>query len=204
MSQYDFLVDAYETEILKVLTVWSTAADEDLHVRPRPGDNRGRNLLEHMVHQCSSENAWFEGMFGIKVTSRPLPAAEKRLDFVQHYAACAQQRLAALREKPDAWWQEQVAFFEVPRSRAWIMVRRIAHTAHHRGQQTTLLRRQGRGLYSTYGPTADTGGLLQDKAPVLYPYPDLATLLREEARDRKKQPLPPPPNRPVTERPQTG
>lgn len=204
MSLYAFLVDTYETEILKVVSVWSTASDEDLEVRPRPGDNRGRNLIEHMVHQCTSENAWFENMLGIKVTGRPLPATEHRLDFVQHYAACAQQRLAALREQTDDWWQQQVPFFEVQRSRAWIMVRRIAHTAHHRGQQTTLLRRQGRGLYSTYGPTADTGGLLQDKAPVVYPYADLPTLLREEARDRNKRPLPPPPARPVTERPQLG
>ena len=204
MSHYDFLVDTYETEILKVLSVWSTASDEDFHVRPRPGDKRGRNLLEHMVHQCTSENGWFENMLGIKVTSRPLPASETRLDFVQHYAACAQQRLAALREKPDEWWLEEVPFFDTKRSRAWVMVRRMTHTAHHRGQQTTLLRRQGRGLYSTYGPTADTGGLLQDKAPVVYPYADLATLLREEGRERKKQTLPPPINRPVTERPTTG
>ncbi|MFL5496629.1 MAG: DinB family protein, partial [Gemmatimonadales bacterium] len=32
------------------------------------------------------------------------------------------------------------------RSRAWILVRRIAHTAHHRGQQTILLRQLGREL----------------------------------------------------------
>jgi hypothetical protein len=38
------------------------------------------------------------------------------------------------------------------------MVRRIAHTAHHRGEQTTLLRMLDREVYSVYGPSIDTGG----------------------------------------------
>jgi uncharacterized damage-inducible protein DinB len=48
-------------------------------------------------------------------------------------------------------------FFEVKRSRAWIITRRIAHTAHHRGQQMAHLRVFDRDVHSTYGPTADTG-----------------------------------------------
>ena len=57
------------------------------------------------------------------------------------------------------------------------MTRRIAHTAHHRGQQTTMLRMFGKDLHSTYGPTADTGGLAKDKPPVVYPYADVPSLL---------------------------
>ena len=68
------------------------------------------------------------------------------------------KRLDVLRSKEDdAWWEEEVAFFDVRRSRAWIMVRRIAHTSHHRGQQMAMLRMLGRDVYSNYGPTADTG-----------------------------------------------
>ena len=67
-------------------------------------------------------------------------------------------------------------------------------------QQTMLLRQRGKPLYSTYGPTADTGGLAKDKPPVVYAYPDVATLLREEDETRNKAPLPPPFARPVTER----
>ena len=63
-------------------------------------------------------------------------------------------------------------FFDVPRTRAWIMVRRIAHTAHHRGQQMAMLRMLNHDLFSNYGPTADT----EDK--VAYAYPDIETLLR--------------------------
>jgi hypothetical protein len=37
------------------------------------------------------------------------------------------------------------------------MLRRLTHTAHHRGQQMAMLRMLGRDLHSNYGPTADTG-----------------------------------------------
>jgi hypothetical protein len=33
---YDFLIETYETERLKVLSVWSEFTDADLPVRPRP------------------------------------------------------------------------------------------------------------------------------------------------------------------------
>ncbi len=198
---YDFLVDTYETEVQKVLSVWAMFNDEDLHIRPHPEDTRGRNLLEHMVHQCVSENLWFSTMLGIHVTDTPLPEREVRLEFMNTYANHARQRLARLRIQPEDWWSTVVPFFEVPRSRAWVMTRRIAHTAHHRGQQTTLLRQINRPLHSTYGPTADTGGLMQHQAPVIYAYPDTETLLREEHGLRAKGDLPEAPAIAVTERP---
>jgi len=82
-----------------------------------------------------------------------------------------------------------------------VMVRRIAHTAHHRRQQTTLLRMLNRELYSTYGPTADTGGLFQHRAPTVYAYADETALLEGEAAGGLKAPLPGPGDAPVTERP---
>jgi uncharacterized damage-inducible protein DinB len=200
-TRYAFLVDTYATEIEKVLSVWSMVDDRDLRVRPRAGDRRGRCMLEHMVHQCASEDAWFKTMFDIHVADQALPAAETRLLFLRHYADCAGRRLAALRGRDDAFWEEVVPFFAVQRARTWIMVRRIAHTAHHRGQQTLLLRSLGRPLYSTYGPTADTGGLPKDKPQVIYPYTDVATLLAEEPGSRRRQALPALPERDVTERP---
>jgi len=199
--RYQFLIDTYETEILKVLGVWSMFEDEDLPLRPHPSDSRGRSVREHMVHQCVSENLWFADMLGIAVTGEPLPADETRVGFVERYAGHARERLTELRAKPELWWEEVVPFFEVERPRAWIITRRIAHTAHHRGQQTALLRIAGRPLHSTYGPTADTGGLMQNRAPVVYAYPDLDTLLREEKGARRKAELPGPGSKPVTERP---
>ena len=199
--RYRFLVDSYETEILKVLSVWSMFGDADLQRRPHPDDPRGRNLLEHMVHQCVSENMWFSQMLGISVTDDPLPEKEGRIEFMRCYADNAGKRLEALGSMPDPWWEEETDFFEVKRSRAWIVTRRLTHTSHHRGQQTTLLRAFQRDLHSTYGPTADTGGLMQNRAPVVYAYPDVDTLLRDEAAERRKSPLPGPGANPSTERP---
>ena len=201
---YQFLVDTYETEILKVLNVWSMFDDRDLTERPHKSDKRGRNFLEHMVHQCVSEDYWFRTMLGIKVTDNPLPEEEKRIEFIQCYAKNAAKRHQILLIKSDEWWEEVTDFFEVKRSRAWIMTRRLTHTSHHRGQQMALLRMLNHDLHSNYGPTADTGGLMQDHAPVLYAYLDLNTLIEQEAGERRRTPLPRPGPKPVTERPNTG
>jgi uncharacterized damage-inducible protein DinB len=199
--RYDFLVDTYATERLKVLSVWSMFDDADLPVRPHPVDRRGRNLHEQMVHQCVSEDLWFKNMLAIDVGAPPLPAEETRLGFIRRYAADSGKRLEALRSQPEAWWEESVRFFDVERTRAWVMTRRIAHTAHHRGQQTAMLRVLNREVWSTYGPTADTGGLMQNSAPTIYAYRDLDELLEQEAAGRERAPLPGPGQHPVTERP---
>jgi uncharacterized damage-inducible protein DinB len=195
--RYQFLIDTYETEILKVASAWSMFHDGDLAARPHSTDRRGRSVREHMVHQCMSEDGWFKNMLGIDVGAPPLPASETRVEFIKRYVEDAGRRLEALRGKDDAWWEEEVGFFKVRRSRAWIMVRRIAHTAHHRGQQLTMLRVLNRDLHSNYGPTADTGGLPQNQAPVIYAYSDLAALLAAGP----KAVLPPASPLPVSERP---
>src|SRR5262249_23758242 len=101
----------------------------------------------------------------------------------------------------ESWWEEPAAFFEAPRSRAWIMTRRMTHTSHHRGQLTAYLRMLGREVHSTYGPTSDTGGLMRDKAPVIYPYDGIDALLDGEAAGGRKRKLPgKPAGRAVTER----
>jgi uncharacterized damage-inducible protein DinB len=198
---YEFLVETLASERLKTLSVWSQFRDEDLPARPHPSDRRGRSFLEHLVHQCVSEDLWFREMLGIDAGLPPLPEREERVAFLRHYAEASGRRLAALRACPPAWWEGSVRFFDVERSRAWVVVRRIAHTAHHRGQQTALLRVLGRDLHSTYGPTADTGGLMGDRAPTIYPYPDLDALLEDAAAGRARARLPAPTGRPVTERP---
>jgi len=200
--RYRFLMDTYETEIVKVLGVWSMFDDADLRQRPRSDDNRGRNLLEHMVHQSVSEDIWFKTMLGIAVTENPLPAHETRLGFMQAYARNSRLRLAAISANSEAWWEGETAFFDVRRTRLWIMTRRLTHTAHHRGQQTALLRMLKHDLHSTYGPTADTGGLMMNQAPTIYPYPNESVLLEEEEQTRRKAALPGPGARASTERPE--
>lgn len=199
--RYQFLVDTYETERLKTLSVWSMFQDGDLGFRPHPSDRRGRSAREQMVHQVVSENLWFVNMLGIDVGAPPLPDDETRLGFLHRYAEDSAKRLAALQQTDEGWWEAAIPFFGGQRSRAWVVVRRIAHSAHHRGQQTALLRMLGRSLHSTYGPTADTGGLMQHRAPTVYAYPDLASLLDGEAGGGRKASLPGPGDRAPTERP---
>ena len=199
--RYDFLVETYETERIKVVSVWSEFREEDLPVRPRAGNPRGRGVHEQMVHQCVGENLWFVNMLGIDVSAPPLPAAETRLEFMKRYAEDSGKRLAALRAKNDGWWESETKFFDVQRSRAWVMVRRIAHTAHHRGQQMAMLRMLGRELHSNYGPTADTGGLMQNQAPTIYSYASLNELFERETAGGGKKPLPGAGGKAVTERP---
>jgi uncharacterized damage-inducible protein DinB len=195
--RYMFLIETYATERVKVLSVWSEFRDEDSPLRPNPRDPRGRSVHEQMVHQCVSEDLWFRNMLGIDVGAPPLPHSESRLEFIRRYAEDSSKRVAALPSKDEAWWEQEVKFFDVRRSRAWVMVRRIAHTSHHRGQLMAMLRMLGRDLHSNYGPTADTGGLMTNHAPTIYAYGSLEELLA----DREKAKLPGSGGKPVTERP---
>lgn len=198
---YDFLVETYATEREKVVSVWSEFKDSDLPFRPHATDLRGRSVHEQMVHQCVSEDLWFRTMLGIDVGAPPLPNRETRLEFMKRYAEDSAKRLIALKEKNDAWWEGIVSFFDVRRSRAWVMTRRLNHTAHHRGQQMAMLRMLAHDLHSNYGPTADTGGLMQNHAPTIYAYPSVEVLLKSEAAGGAKVSLPGPGEKPVTERP---
>jgi uncharacterized damage-inducible protein DinB len=199
--RYDFLIESYETERIKVISAWSMFSDQDLPFRPHSIDLRGRSVHEHMVHQCVSEDFWFRTMLEIDVKAPPLPGEETRLEFMRRYAEDSGKRLAAMQGKDEIWWEQETAFFDARRTRAWVITRRMTHTAHHRGQQLALLRMLGRELYSNYGPTADTGGLMQNHAPTVYAYPDLQALLQGEAAGGKKSALPGPGQQSVTERP---
>src|SRR5260370_19747821 len=202
--RYEFLIETYATERIKVLSVWSEFRDEDLPVRPRADDPRGRSVREQMVHQCVSEDLWFRSMLGIDTGAPPLPAQETRLDFIKRYAEHSRKRLQTLKENRESWFEGDTKFFDVARSRAWVLTRRLTHTSHHRGQQMAMLRMLGRDLHSNYGPTADTGGLMQNHAPTIYAYDGLEALLKGETRGGAKVRLPRAPGGAVTERPGAG
>ena len=199
--RYAFLVETYATERVKVVSVWSEFRDEDLPFRPRAGDPRGRSVHEQMVHQCVSEDLWFRNMLGIDVGAPPLPKTETRVEFMERYAEDSGKRLAALQAKEEEWWEGATNFFDVKRSRTWVMVRRMTHTSHHRGQLMAMLRMLGRDIHSNYGPTADTGGLMQNHAPTIYAYSSLDEMLAGESAGGSKARLPGAGGNAVTERP---
>jgi len=114
--------------------------------------------------------------------------------------AASGERLAGLRAQPAEWFEGTTQFFNVDRSRAWVLVRRIAHSAHHRGQLSTYHRLLGHDVYSIYGPTADTGGLPVNGAGVIYRYESEKAVLADDEAPR----LPGPGAKSPTERPDVG
>jgi hypothetical protein len=64
-----------------------------------------------------------------------------------------------------------------------------------------MLRMLGGDLHSNYGPTADTGGLMQNHAPTIYAYDGVDALLAGELSGGAKTTLPGAGGKPVTERP---
>src|SRR4051812_41132812 len=153
---------------------------------------RARSPREHMVHQCLSEDGWMRNMFGITVGHPVLPPEEGRLWFIERYALASAERLGQLEAKDGEWFEAEAQFFDVTRSRAWILTRRLLHSAHHRAQFQTCLRAWGVSLYSTYGPSADTGGLAVNDASVIYPYPSGDAILIGEAEHLATAPPPRP------------
>jgi hypothetical protein len=113
VSRYDFLIETYETERLKTLSVWSQIPDDRMQFRPEP---RARTPLEHMVHQCVSEDLWMSSMLGIVISRPALPSQETRPAFLDHYAVCSSERLALLGRQAESWFDEPTQFFDVVRS----------------------------------------------------------------------------------------
>jgi hypothetical protein len=64
-----------------------------------------------------------------------------------------------------------------------------------------MLRMLGHDLHSNYGPTADTGGLMQNHAKTIYAYGDLDSLLGDLEKGQGNTRLSGSGGKPVTERP---
>jgi uncharacterized damage-inducible protein DinB len=153
-STYGFLPDTYETEVLKIIGVWRAFSESTMDYRPHP---KSRSVIEQMEHQVQSEGRWMKTMLGID-TGDPNPVEMTKQSFIDKYQGDASRRLEIMRSQTDDWWQETTSFFDVARSRAWVLTRRINHSTHHRGQLAVYLRLLDLPQPSVYGPTADTGG----------------------------------------------
>jgi uncharacterized damage-inducible protein DinB len=152
-NAYSFLLDTYETEILKITGIWSAFPESAMDYRPHP---KCRSVVEQMEHQVQSEARWMGTMLGVD-TGDPNPSERTRLGFIEKYKTDATRRLEIMRSKNEEWWSETTKFFDVLRSRAWVVTRRMSHSSHHRGELVIYLRLLDVLVPSVYGPTADTG-----------------------------------------------
>jgi uncharacterized damage-inducible protein DinB len=150
---YQFLLETYETEIMKIVGIWSAFPDSTLDYKP---SKKSRSVIEQMEHQVQSEGRWMKTMLGID-TGEPNPTERTKSGFIEKYQTDANRRLVILKTMPSEWWSENTTFFDVTRTRAWVFTRRITHSAHHRGQLIVYLRMLDQLVPSVYGPTADTG-----------------------------------------------
>jgi uncharacterized damage-inducible protein DinB len=151
---FQHALDTYASETNKVVSVWRVFRNEDLNFRPHP---RSYSVLEVMKHQLLSERRFFAEFLGAPEpdASAVLPGAQTVDAYLRRMAELALPRLDFLAERNEAWWCEQVNFFDVQRERVWVFWRRVLHTAHHRTQLSVYLRLLEKPVPPTYGPTAD-------------------------------------------------
>ena len=67
---YEFLLDTYETELLKIVGTWAAFPASALDYRPHA---KSRSVIEQMEHQVQSEGRWMKTMLEID-TGDPNPA----------------------------------------------------------------------------------------------------------------------------------
>jgi uncharacterized damage-inducible protein DinB len=151
---FQHVLDTYASETNKVISVWRCFAESDMSFRPHP---RSKMVIEIMKHQLLSERRFFGEFLGVPEPppTQVLPARETLQDYRTRMRELALPRLSFLATQTEAWWLEEVPFFDVVRQRIWIFWRRVLHTCHHRTQLTMYLRALNKAVPATYGPTAD-------------------------------------------------
>jgi uncharacterized damage-inducible protein DinB len=155
------LLNTYASETNKVISVWRCFAPAEMSYRPHA---RSTPVIGIMQHQLLSERRFFSEFMGLPEPppSELLPAGENPQAYCARMQELARPRLQLLAEQREAWWLEEVPFFDVLRQRIWIFWRRLLHTCHHRAQLTVYLRLLNKPVPSTYGPTSDVTWLGAD------------------------------------------
>jgi hypothetical protein len=72
IMRYDFLIESYATERVKVLSVWSEFRDGDLPIRPQQDDHRGRDDLVDRLAQCADFVVRLHGVTAWRLSKQPL------------------------------------------------------------------------------------------------------------------------------------
>ncbi len=151
---FQHMLDTYASETNKVISVWRCFDLPDMVFRPNP---KSQAVLDIMKHQLLSERRFFSEFMAVPEPppSEILPTGESPEDYWMRMQKLAYPRMAFLAMQSEAWWLEEVPFFDVIRQRIWVFWRRLLHTCHHTTQLTVYLRLLNKAVPSTYGPTAD-------------------------------------------------
>jgi uncharacterized damage-inducible protein DinB len=148
------ILETYTSETQKAAAVFREFRVEDLEYRPHP---RSSTVFDIMKHQLLSERRFFAEFLGSPEpeAAKVLPEERSPAALAARFEELARPRVEFLSEQDESWWLEERPFFDVERTRLWILLRRYLHSAHHRTQLTVYLRMLNRKLISVYGPTAD-------------------------------------------------
>lgn len=147
-------LDVYASEVNKLASVWLAFDDGVIAYKPHPKSTAVGDIFKH---ELLSARRFFGEFLGLHEpeAAAVLPPVITVDACVSRLKQCAAERLTQLAPQPRSWWDAQVKFFDVERSRTWVFWRRILHSAHHRTQLTVYLRLLDRPVPSIYGPTAD-------------------------------------------------
>jgi len=104
---------------MNVVSVWGEFRDDDFSVRP---------------FTLVSQHA------GIDVGAPPLPPEELAWRSSSATRKTAQNAWLSCMASPNRGGKKETRVFDVRRSRAWVMTRRLTHTSHHGGQLMAMLR----------------------------------------------------------------
>ena len=91
-SNFQFLIDTYDTERLKTLTVWAAFNPYTWKQRPNSEDPRGRTAQEQFIHQCLSEKTMDDKMLGIDCGPVPQRQVTTALLIFQNYYTATSAR----------------------------------------------------------------------------------------------------------------
>jgi len=151
---FQHMLNVYASETNKVASVWRAFDDGVLDYRPHP---KSQNVAEIFKHELLSGRRFFGAFLGLPEPGAALVVPDPLTveSAVTRFGDLARARLPRLANEPRAWWDADVKFFDVERSRTWVFWRRVLHTAHHRTQLTVYLRLLDRPVPPIYGPTAD-------------------------------------------------
>jgi uncharacterized damage-inducible protein DinB len=152
---FQHALDTYASETNKTAEVFSRFEDRHLQYRPHERSTTVEGIFRH---QLLSERRFFGEFLGLAEppADEVLPALPITVSSATaRLVDLARPRLAGLADKPEAWWLAVVPFFDVERQRAWILWRRVLHSAHHRTQLTVYLRLLDQPVPAVYGPSAD-------------------------------------------------